>query len=783
MGLTFVTPLILAGAALVAVPIVLHLIMRRQPKHLLFPALRFIQQREEANRRKLQLRHLLLLLMRCLAILLLALALARPSLKSAGMLGDQEAPIAAALVFDTSVRMEYKHENKTRLEVAQETAAWLLPQLPADSELAVIESSSLANTFAVDLGAARQRIERLATVAAPQPFLELLESALQLVNDSTKERKEVYVFTDLARASWSAEAAERFRTRLEKYRDVAIYVIDVGVIDPRNFALGDLKLSAQAIAKRSPVTLETVLQRAGAGEERSVALYLIDDTGLRQKRSEQSFGWLQGQSLPAEFNFGGLEIGTHQGYLQIVGDDALSADDTRYFTVEVRPAWRVLIAAPQPIDSSALFLAEALSPEAFRRSGQARFDVVVVPFEKLSEQSLDGYAAVCLLDPAPLEPAVWEKLHDYVKQGGGLAMFLGRRAAKLQEFNDRAALEVLPGKLLRQARSSSELFLAPPDLQHPVLGGFRSRGGQIPWSAFQVARYWQFEELDDGVNTIVPFNNGKAALVEQTIGRGRVLTMTTPISESASDNAAWNMIATGFEPWPFLVLANEMLFYLVGNSEERFNYLAGDSVILQIPEERRAMIFTLRSPDGVQIPQTIDPTTGTLTVSATNLPGNYQLRAGGTDGGVQRGFSANVAATTTQLDRATPADLDQILGEKKYRLARNRDEITRDVSLGRIGMELYPLLILLVALVLGVEHLLANRFYRRDTSVAMEAKRSLATPDGPIHAGERGSVGGDSDPDRKIDPERRTTGTIVAPPLPSEKSSTGMKPPPLPMGK
>src|SRR5687768_2991583 len=127
MGLTFLTPLLLAGAALVAVPIVLHLIMRREPKHLVFPALRFIQKREESNRRRLRLRHLLLLLLRCAGIVLLALAIARPSVKSAGFVGDQEAPIAAALVFDTSVRMDYQHENKTRLQAAQETALWLLP--------------------------------------------------------------------------------------------------------------------------------------------------------------------------------------------------------------------------------------------------------------------------------------------------------------------------------------------------------------------------------------------------------------------------------------------------------------------------------------------------------------------------------------------------------------------------------------------------------------------------------------------------------------------------------
>ena len=118
MSLTFLTPLMLAGAALVAAPIVLHLIMRQQPKHLIFPALRFIQQRENVNKRRLKLRQILLLALRCAAIVFLALALARPSLQSAGFLGDREAPVAAALVFDTSPRMQYRNQNQTRLEAA-----------------------------------------------------------------------------------------------------------------------------------------------------------------------------------------------------------------------------------------------------------------------------------------------------------------------------------------------------------------------------------------------------------------------------------------------------------------------------------------------------------------------------------------------------------------------------------------------------------------------------------------------------------------------------------------
>ena len=63
--------LIFGGGLLVAVPVLLHLTMRRKPKQLTFPALRFVQQRKQTNQTQLRLRHWMLLLFRTLAVLLL----------------------------------------------------------------------------------------------------------------------------------------------------------------------------------------------------------------------------------------------------------------------------------------------------------------------------------------------------------------------------------------------------------------------------------------------------------------------------------------------------------------------------------------------------------------------------------------------------------------------------------------------------------------------------------------------------------------------------------------
>src|ERR1700682_1825675 len=113
--MSFVHPLLLGGLILVGIPVLLHLVMRQKPKHLLFPAMRFLLQRHRTNQRKLQLRHLLLLALRMLLISLVCLALARPKIFSErfNLFGDR--PVAAVLLFDTSYSMEYAAGGRSRL--------------------------------------------------------------------------------------------------------------------------------------------------------------------------------------------------------------------------------------------------------------------------------------------------------------------------------------------------------------------------------------------------------------------------------------------------------------------------------------------------------------------------------------------------------------------------------------------------------------------------------------------------------------------------------------------
>src|SRR6516225_3888246 len=129
-----------AGAALAALPVILHLFMRQTPKHIIFPAVRLIRERQRRSRKKLRVKNWLLLLARMAVLALMALALARPRLYSQMPLGDQSVPTALGLVFDTSLSMSYKENDKTRLDEAKERARAILDQIPDSSLVFVVDS-------------------------------------------------------------------------------------------------------------------------------------------------------------------------------------------------------------------------------------------------------------------------------------------------------------------------------------------------------------------------------------------------------------------------------------------------------------------------------------------------------------------------------------------------------------------------------------------------------------------------------------------------------------------
>ncbi len=609
--MTFTTfSLFLAGLAASAVPLVLHLLSRGKPKKVVFPALRFARQKFAENKRKLTLKRLLLLALRVGTLVLLGLTLARPIFlppdaatfldearqtgettqetqtgeaaenseaseaasaprrpEKAGIAG-RDAPVAAAIVVDSSVRTGRVKNNESFFETARATAAAIVAQLPPESEIAILDGTFDGDAFQPDRFAARTRLEKLEIEPGGRPVAETTLEALRLVERSRLPTKEIFVLSDGTRPGWSEADARRLRRQYAATVQAArrqvgdaetlenaesgdaeaelpgvprFYFVDLGDDAFQNVSVGSLSLSAETLAAGGTLRIDVDVERVGSGE-RDATLELVlfdakklpadlsaapfDDETLVLRRESQTLSFGDGRSKrSAVFQPSDLPPGACVGAVRVVGADALAADDVRWFAVDVETDWRLLVVAPNPAAEKSLFLTQALAPEEFKKTGRAPFELDVVPFAATNAdrdatqapvsladatpEALARYRAVLLLDPpaSAFDEATVRRLTAFVEKGGGLGVFLGRAANPISAFQTEAAVRLLGAKPVDQARVADwNRSLKPANYEAPLLAPFRpfERSG-VPWDALPVGRFWRLTDLTPSASVVARF--------------------------------------------------------------------------------------------------------------------------------------------------------------------------------------------------------------------------------------------------------------------------------------
>lgn len=708
----------LLGLVAATIPIILHLLLKQKPRPLVFPALKLIRKRHTSTVKRLRLRQLILLALRVGLILLLGLALARPTLRSGLLAIDQKAPVAMSLVFDTSLSMEYKEKGKSRLDEAKDLAARVIDSTTEGSEITIVNSANPDAAATGDIASALARLKAVELSPGRRPLNDSVVRSYRALARSQHGRREVYVFTDMAASAW--EATSKAATgngdaasgsgpgaRLEAEAalidaNVKVYCIDVGAPSPVNLGIGPIDLPRAVIAEGSPLELKFAVGNRGPVADRTIELTV--DGEPRDQRSIQ---------LPADrpteltLSLSGLPAGVHQGKVAINAADALPFDDARYFTVEVRPPMRTLVVVDDPAD--AVHWTNALAPETMRRAGDARFIVDVTSSVELVGTDITRYPVITLLNVAALDAAAWTLLDNFVLAGGGLFVGLGERVDRAS-YDSSAAQAVLPARLDAEVRPAEGTYLAPEQFAHPLLASFRQWGdSDLP--ELTVQGYWRVLPPPDGARVIVSYANGDPALVERVFPagrRGRSILLTTAAHYRPSADT-WTELPRG---WSYLVLAHQLMDYLCRSTDRRLDFLAGQRVLLELDPGRSAGLVTITDPRGEVERVTLDPG-ATVLAATTAALGNYRVEAADGSEFPLMGFSVNEPVDECDLNSIEPAAIEKLIGKDRLVITRDPAELEGAVEEARVGRELYPWLMLIVLALFAVEGYFANRFYRQ----------------------------------------------------------------------
>ena len=530
-GLSFLSPLFLAGLAAAAIPIAIHLFHRRTEPVIEFAAMRFLRRAPVEHSRRRRLRELLLLALRVAALCLLALAFARPFFaQSAAALS---APVTMVLV-DTSVSMTAPGQ----FERARAAARKALDDAPPTHAVGVVTFANTADVVAApsqDRAGARAVLDKLQPGAGATRYRSALARAAEAIGDRTAR---FVVVTDLQQTGWDAADDGAVPDR------VTVEIADVG--GPN----GNLAIGAMRIEGTDAVAL--VRNYSDRVRNEQVAFSIDNRRFTTVPVSVPASGTVEARAS--------IE-GRSRGVLAATVSDAVgyAADNTRYAVLDGGQAPEVLAitATGQPSDVFYLERAVLVAEDA----GGFRFRAISGPvFSNLKAEELTQVGAIAVLGTRGLDSRGRDLLGGYVKSGGGLLIAAG------PDVDPQVLRESLAGVVptsLGVRAAGSPLRFAPADSRHPV---FRLFGGVGTLSNVSFARAAAVQ-VSSSAEVIARYTDGTPALVEDRATSGRVLIFASDL------NNRWN----DFPVQPaFVPFVHETLRYLAAARVARAEYLVGD---------------------------------------------------------------------------------------------------------------------------------------------------------------------------------------------------------------
>jgi hypothetical protein len=534
--LSFLSPLFLVGAAAAALPIILHLLKREPEARVKFAAVKLLKRAPVEHTQKRHLRQLILLALRITALVLLALAFARPFFATGAALGSSGVTIGA---LDTSISVS----APGRFERAKQLAKDAIGRVPSGDLVGVVTFADEAETVArpsADLVLASAAVDQAPAGYGATRYRAALSAASQLFNGRTGT---IVVVTDLQENGWDAG------DRAVVPEGTTIEVADVGAMPPN--------LSVTAIRPLPDRIIATVHNAGSRARDARVHL-AIDD------RQPTTVTVPLGPNQTGEATFAGAPRGA-SATVAVDDGEGIAADNMRYAVLGGANRPSVLVVGTSgDLNRDAFYVQHALAAGA---PGTAAFQVQGVGGTQLStwsEERLVGQAAIFLLSTRGLERRGRELLASYARGGGGILV------AASPDLDGSIVADVLgAGSTLNIVTADGGTrpgprALAPTDVRHPVFQPFAGNAASLGFVTFQTAA----RVGGSACQTLARFTTGDTALVECPSGDGRALVLASDL------NNRWNDFPLHATFVPFL---HEVVRYLASTRAHASEYFVGDA--------------------------------------------------------------------------------------------------------------------------------------------------------------------------------------------------------------
>ena len=608
-----------------AVPVLIHLWSRSQKFETPWAAMELLNKALIARSQKIQIEDLLLLVLRCLAFILVALAMLRPVLNLSANTGIGGRSVGVVIAVDASYSMN--HGEHSRFEKAIDKTQEVLSTLAEGDPVTIVLMSRHPQVLFRRTGYNAEVFDRgLKELAKASPYPLNLERNLadlrELVAELKTATRECYIITDGQVRDWQS-LSDKAQESLHRLGDQARLVLaPVAADEPENLAITEFAYSAGSLQRDGSARFAAGVRNTGNQTVDGATVEFYADGKLK---SRQDVGRLDpGQGRSVSFFTSFASAGDIPLTARLSTDDLLD-DNDRHLIAGVRSSIRVLCIdgdvseSTRSVPRGGYYAVRALRLK--HHDENAPIKVVHVDASDSSREKLSDYDVVVMINVSGVSEEMGTRLHQFAAGGGGLMIFLGDKVDLKQYNRNLTGKEhpVLPARLVEVVEhvDASEGWQIAPLKSDHALARVVDR---VPADITAVARFHKVVRTEpfEGGESILALDGGRMPLLlTHTDARAdRVLLCTSSVDRS------WN----NFPEHPLFTILLQQAVTMLSRRPKLDRDIVGEPAIAPLPGRMVGDEVIVTDPQGKASPVKVSLVRGaTACVFTPETPGIYRV--------------------------------------------------------------------------------------------------------------------------------------------------------------
>ena len=564
-------PHLLYALFAIAIPILIHLFNFRKHKTIYFSSIRFLKEIKEENRKKSELKNLLILLSRILAIIFLVLAFAKPYIP----VNNTKISNDIFLYIDNSQSMDVDFGEGNLLNSAKNKAIEISQSYPSENNFYLITNdfdSKHISSYTPD--AIKLQIEKIASSSKQRSITDIISRSSSIVSNNSH----LFFISDFQKNSLKIDDLKGYEIKNK------ISLIPIVNKNTSNISIDSLFTEGPIFTSDNEVAIHVVISNTSTKNIKDEVLFLYLDN---KQKSQQYINLLAEETKEIVFKFLTSNNRFINGEIR-TEDSPITFDNNLFFTLT--KSEKINVTAINSASENTAF-------NALFGNDTALFNFTSLKLENINHNALSKQDFIILNGVTELSSGLLSTLLSFTNNGGSLLVV---PAPDLTDFN---TFNILLNSLAINTISSkteSELKINQFSTKHSIYKNVFTQA--LDKANYPISSRAYFLNNKKISTQIIGFANKQDFLSAYTLEKGTIYQFSSPLDNSYNNFTKHALfVPTLINMATSSILVNTPYYSIGSDKEISVNYTNTPTDIPHIKGNNIDIIPTLINKNGKQL--------------------------------------------------------------------------------------------------------------------------------------------------------------------------------------